>query len=338
MNLDYRILWFENEKGSFNAKQRLVKRVVENFGFNFPEPKNEVDDRNIDNINYQLYDLIIADLNLDNDVKGTGLLEKIRGEKGIFTEVIFYSSIGENALRQELKKFEIDGVYCASRSDEDFREKVAKVIETTIKKVQDVNNARGLVIAESITLEYEIEEILLNFFRTAEGVELPPDKVDLLRNIYERKLKQQQKFSEQLGGIHFTDIQKLIETDVLTASNGIEALSGILNVNLSKINIEIQQKGISKEIKAELEERKGKIKFIKGELVKFNEEILKIRNTLAHVKEEFTENGTPFLKSLNKKEGTIIIFNDAKYIEIRDVLKRHKKNLQEIALHFKTVN
>ncbi len=338
MNLDYRILWFENERGSFNAKQRLVKRVVENFGFNFPDPRNEADDSNIDNINYQLYDLIIADLNLDNDIKGTGLLEKIRAEKGIFTEVVFYSSIGESALRQELKNFEIDGVYCASRSDDDFREKVAKVIETTIKKVQDVNNARGLVIAESITLENEIEEILLNFFKTAEGDELNQEKADLLRNIYDRKIKQQQEFSKLLNEINFKDIQKLIETDVLTASNGIDALSGILKVDLKKIKLEMNKKGLTKEKRAELQGRVDKIETIKSELVKFNEEILKIRNTLAHVEEEIAENGIPFLKSLNKKDGTTIMFDDAKYVEIREVLKRHKKNLQEIALHLNTVN
>ena len=121
MNLEYKILWFEDEAGSFNAKQRLVKRIVERLGFNFPEPRNEIDGANLDSINFAMYDLIISDLKLNN-VRGTALLEKIR-EEGIYTEVIFYSSIGEAALREELKKFEIDGVYCADRTDENFIEK-----------------------------------------------------------------------------------------------------------------------------------------------------------------------------------------------------------------------
>ena len=53
MNLGYRILWFEDEPASFKAKKRLVKRIVENFGFNFPEPRNEIDGVNIDNLNFK---------------------------------------------------------------------------------------------------------------------------------------------------------------------------------------------------------------------------------------------------------------------------------------------
>ena len=91
MNLGYKILWFEDEPASFRAKNRLVKRIVENFGFNYPDPRNEIDGSNIESINFAQYDLIISDLKLSN-VQGTALLH-ISRDKGIYTEGIFYSSI-----------------------------------------------------------------------------------------------------------------------------------------------------------------------------------------------------------------------------------------------------
>ncbi len=152
MKLEYKILWFEDIEASFNAKKRLVKRVVEGLGFVFPEPRNEVDAENLDTIDFPSYDLIIADFNLANGEKGSDILNNIR-EKGIYTEVVFYSSQGEDYVRNELRNFQIDGVYCADRANEDFIDKVEKVIHTTVKKVQDLNNMRGLIMAETSDID-----------------------------------------------------------------------------------------------------------------------------------------------------------------------------------------
>jgi len=159
MNLDYKILWFEDIQSSFNAKKRLVKRVVEDLGFVFPEPRNEINDDNLDTIDFKIYDLIIADLNLANGEKGSTILNTIR-EKGIYTEVVFYSSQGEDYVRNELRNFQIDGAYCADRADDDFIDKVSHIIQTTVKKVQDLNNMRGLIMAETSDIDKTMFEII----------------------------------------------------------------------------------------------------------------------------------------------------------------------------------
>lgn len=329
MNLEYKILWFEDEPGSFRAKQRLVKRVVENFGFIFPEPRNEINGENLDTINLKMYDLIIADLNLSN-VKGTALLEKIR-EEGIYTEVIFYSSIGEAALRDELKNFEIDGVYCADRTDENFIEKVKRVIETTIKKVQDVNNTRGLVIAETILLEKKIEDILLKYFSATEAA-LEGKKVELLQNIHSKKVSKHQTDIEELIKVDFKEIKTLIDKDILTASNSFDAIHGILKAKIKEINLILSAKGLPSEDKEINESKREEVTTIKAELNNFREEILKIRNTLAHVEEEIGEDGISFLKSLNA-DGTTIKFDNDEYIKIRKNLLKHSANLDKIINH-----
>lgn len=332
MKLEYKILWFEDEPASFRAKQRLVKRIVENFGFNFPEPRNEIDGTNIDTINFGLYDLIISDLKLNN-VEGTALLEKIRDDKGIYTEVVFYSSIGETALREELKKFEIDGVYCADRTNENFKEKVEKVIETTIKKVQDVNNTRGLVIAETILLEKKIEDILLSYFNETEKI-VDAQKGELLQNIHSKKVSKHQYDIEELGKVDFKDIKSLIDKDILTASNSFDAIHSILKGEIKELGRAMSVKDLSKEVKTQIETKREEIASIKEELNNFRDEILKIRNTLAHVEEEIGEDGISFLNSLNS-DGTVIRFDNYEYIKIRKNLVKHNLNLDRIIQHLK---
>jgi CheY-like chemotaxis protein len=331
MNLGYKILWFEDEPASFKAKSKQVKRIVENFGFNYPEPKNEIDGSNIESINFAQYDLIISDLKLSN-VQGTALLDIIR-DKGIYTEVVFYSSIGESALREELKKFEIDGVYCADRTNENFKEKVKKVIETTIKKVQDVNNTRGLVIAETILLEKKIESVLLGYFNETEKI-LDEQKGELLKSIHSKKVIRHKTDIEKLEKVDFKDIKGLIEKDILTASNSFDAIHSILKGKIKELGVQMSAKGISTGLKTEIEEKRKGLKTIKTELNNFRDEILKIRNTLAHVEEEFGEDGISYLSSLNA-DGAKIRFDNAEYIRIRKNFIKHNTNLDSIIEHLK---
>ena len=331
MNIKYKILWFEDEQASFRAKKRLVKRIVENFGFDFPDPRNEIDGSNLDSINFAQYDLIISDLKLNN-VDGTALLDIIR-DKGIYTEVIFYSSIGESALRTELKNYEIDGVYCADRTNDNFKEKVKKVIETTIKKVQDVNNTRGLVIAETIILEKKIEKVLLNYFNKDDEAE-NKEKEELLNKIYTKKVDKHTNDIKELEKINFKEIQTLIEKDILTASNSFDAIHSILKKRIKALGIKMSIKGLSKEDRKLIEEEKNEIKTIKTELNNFRDEILKVRNTLAHVEEELGDDGISYLNSINL-DGTRIKFDNNEYIKIRKNFLKHTLNIDKIIKHLK---
>jgi len=161
MRIDYNILWFEDIKESFNTKKTFVKDIVEELGFNLPEPRNEINGENIGEINFPEFDLIIVDLNLSKKEKGPELMEKIR-QMDVYTEVVFYSSDGEDAVRAALRDHQIDGAYCAGRANDDFEDKVRKVIKTTVKKVQDINNMRGLIMAETSDIDNTMLSIIQN--------------------------------------------------------------------------------------------------------------------------------------------------------------------------------
>lgn len=87
--------------------------------------------------------------------EGETINRKIREEK-VYSEIVFYSSQYE-ALQAKLNEHFVEGIFTSSR--EELADKVESIINVTIKKVQDVNNLRGLImaVAELDVLKEEIQ-------------------------------------------------------------------------------------------------------------------------------------------------------------------------------------
>jgi CheY-like chemotaxis protein len=290
MNLEYRILWFEDIKSSFDAKKEIVRDIVEDLGFKFPDPQNEINGDNIETINYEEFDLMIVDLRLAGTT-GTNLINRIRQNEGIFTEVIFYSSEGEKAVRDALKEYEIDGAYCADRNNEDFEEKVRKVISTTIKKVQDLNNMRGLVMAEVSDFDEKMVLIIQKYIKKIEA-----DKGNEFLD--KRKAKVIYSLDAKKKDISGTDLSKLVQNWNFDSSHKWRTVKDIVN-GLNDLNI-------------------------KECIEKYDSEISQKRNKLAHVKETKDENGNKILTYSD------FIFNDDTCRQIRMDLKKHSSNFEKI--------
>jgi len=291
MRLNYEILWFENDKTSFNVKKKFVKSFLEEEGFNFIEPRNEVDGSNIETIPFNNYDLIIADLKLDNDDKGTDLLKSIREDKQIFTEVLFYSSDGEEKVRELLKEHGIDGAYCADRKNEDFEYKVREVIKTTIKKVQDVNNMRGLVMAEVAELDIKMIDLLKKYVSG-----LKTEHKDVFLN------KRKRRVLESLEKM-IAEFQEVSEETIFE------------HRDFNTYHKWMSMKNVVKAIDD---------KVIASKLHDYEKDIIQKRNKLAHVKEVEAANGE---KSLADGD---FIFNDEACREIRKDLQKHAENFEKI--------
>ena len=112
------------------------------------------------------------DLNLADQPNGAELISKIR-ELGVYTDVVFYSASGIEELRAKGREKELEGVFYSGRTPETaFVNRVKAVIDATLKKVQDLNNLRGLVMAEVSELDAMMDRILLSYFNTEEMMEL----------------------------------------------------------------------------------------------------------------------------------------------------------------------
>jgi DNA-binding NarL/FixJ family response regulator len=289
MKLEYRILWFEDIRSSFDAKKEGVREIVEDLGFTFPEPRNEVNGDNLDTIDLDDFDLIIVDLKLDK-INGARIIERIRNYQ-IYTEVIFYSSAGEQAVRDELKQHNIDGVYCADRKDADFRDKVEKVIKTTIRKVQEVSSMRGLIMSAVSDLDYIMVGIVDGFFQS--DAFTPEEKANVATKVFQEVggavNEKKDKFDkyEKNGRID----QVIKDNVMFDSSKKAHALQFIID-----------------------EIKHGSIEHLKSDvfLGEYLNQVIKVRNNFAHVI-EVVEDGVRKLKSKSSEE----VFTDERCIEIR---------------------
>lgn len=171
MKLKYNLLWIENEEDWMESVEDDIKVMVEDNAFEYVRYNCKQEEEGLD---YNAYDLILMDLNLDSQPSGDQLIKKIR-ENGIYTDVVFYSSGGLENIKQKAREYNLEGVYFSGRNNVQFIEKVTKVIETTIRKVQDLNNLRGLVMGEVSELDAIMQCVLEKYFTN-------PDRLTVLHN------------------------------------------------------------------------------------------------------------------------------------------------------------
>lgn len=147
MKLEYKILWIEDTPISTKRDKRKTIEYIENLGFDCVVTDVvdfETFEVDIGYENTKNYDLLLVDLDLGDDEKGEGnsIIRKVREEK-IYTEIVFYSSHYEQLLKKLNGNF-VEGIFTSSRDE--LLDKIMKIVDLTIKKTQDVNNLRGLII------------------------------------------------------------------------------------------------------------------------------------------------------------------------------------------------
>lgn len=167
MKLNYKVLWIDDQiedyidmgmKGEFEA-------YIESLGFNAEVICYENGNLAQQDIITNKHDLILSDYNIEGaSEQGDVLIQKIRDE-GVFTEVLFYSAqtdfdrIAKNLYRDRVSFFSLIG----DESFRGFKDKAFKLINLTVLKLQELNNIRGLVMAETSELDNKVEDILLSF-------------------------------------------------------------------------------------------------------------------------------------------------------------------------------
>lgn len=310
MRIDYRILWFEDNASSYSTKKAFVKNIIEDFGFNFVEPRNEVDGSNIETIPYSMYDLIIADMSLANGSTSIKLMDAIR-KKSVFTEVLFYSSNGEKTVREELAKYDIDGAYCSGRDNDDFEFKVREVIHTLIKKTQDLNSLRGLVMAETSELDKKMEDISFYYFvqnKSEESDSLFDEILKKVEDDYRQNLQRSTSCDKKCTHkIRKKSIEEVITSLAFDSSRKARTLNKIIE----RIGFSIKEYGIE-------------TPFYNAYL----EDIIRTRNILAHSQSRINDDGKEFLVS--KIDGNELSFDDRKVKDVRRKILLYEKLLDNL--------
>lgn len=292
MNIDYKILWFEDEKEWYNSIIPVIENFLVENGFNFM-PTLQSGSENLETIlDKNEFDLILVDLNLSGEL-GDQLIEKLR-RFDLYTDIIFYSQSGEDKVRDVLKERSVDGVYCSGRKREDFEEKVTSVINSNIKKVLDLTNLRGLVMAATSELDVTMEEIIKRIFGKPFGSISDADKLAI-------KEKCLDSLNDSLNKITRLDEKK----DFLEL--------------LKKLDHRGRWRAVKRLCKKD-----DSMKDLISTLEMYDEEVITKRNDLAHSCEELNENGKKIIR------GRKTSYQKEDFTQIQKDIIKHSKNLENI--------
>lgn len=299
MNINYRILWFEDQAEL--VKDDIGPSIIaflEDYGFT-PEVVHYENGDNVEEILHdQYYDLILTDLNLgDGHEAGEKLIQEIRNHK-VLTEVLLYSG-NARGLQKIIDNTDglIERVSFAVGISV-LPEKIKQIIQLTIKKVQHVNNLRGLVMAETSELDAKMSDILELYVQSGANAKLEKYIYSIVNRSIEDNKKRLEKIEDAKA------ILELIHSPMFDSDKKCRAINRLIEI----LNID--------DCKACHSD--------------YHAEIIGTRNLLAHVKEEIDSGETVLRSKVKMAGGTPFIFNDKSCIRIRKNIKKHSRNLDEL--------
>jgi|SRR5665213_494018 len=159
MRMTYSILWFDDRRDYLESiDQDALAGTIAGWGF---IPKLVLVDDPADFIAHKPFkdfDLIVVDYNLgDNQPHGEEFIRSIR-EHNVLTEVVFYSANPAKDLWDAIRTKELEGIYVSGRDT--VVSKIERVAQHSLHKILDLNNMRGLIMAELGDLDLKFDSLL----------------------------------------------------------------------------------------------------------------------------------------------------------------------------------
>jgi len=296
MKLTYSILWFDDDEEYFNSLEHDdIKDGISKLGFDCSIKFVTDADDFLQESPFKDYDLILVDYSIDpgNNQYGQEFIKSVR-EQEVLTEIILYSSHGISELWDAAKSESLDGIFFASRQNRQNIDKLLKVAKHSIQKVLDLENVRGIVMAEVGSNDERLSLIAKAAFSKLTEEE----KIQQV-NKYIGYMKKQ--YNSFIG-----DVDSL--TDSIKIDDLLESLDSTkkweLCVSLSKKvdGLNINDKG------------------------DYKTEVLNKRNFLAHGLPKKLDDGA--LKFMHRdKEYT---FNDAESLSLRESLQKYGEFFESV--------
>lgn len=166
MNIDFNILWFEDNDEWYEAVKEELKEYIEERSFNchFQRYKTIPDDDYIPQKNE--FDLVLADLNLNDSTKGHLAIKKLR-ENNILADALFYSTDGIEKIQGIMKAEVLEGVYLSDRGEFLFIDKAKSIIDKIICRSEDIINIRGMLMDNVSVFDQKLKDIIFKFLTSA---------------------------------------------------------------------------------------------------------------------------------------------------------------------------
>jgi hypothetical protein len=158
VRLNFSVLWFDDNEDYFDSLDlEPLRQEVWSWGFS-PEIKCVTTPEEFYRYSpFKIFDLIVVDRNLEEYEDGQEFIAELR-DNAIYTEVIFYTAGNTRDLWDAVLQKQLEGVFVTHRND--ILSKISKIGRQSIRKVLDLENMRGIVMAEVGELDHLLDEII----------------------------------------------------------------------------------------------------------------------------------------------------------------------------------
>lgn len=295
MKLDYKIIWVEDriDTKPFVSLKESVKTYLEDEFFNVTiETAEDFDEFKEKYEKSKTFDLIITDLNL-NESHGSEVINFLRDEKHVLTEIFFYSANSELTTTSLINNSRItfhqmDG----SSAYKELGNAIIELINLTISMFQHIVTMRGMIMQETSSLDLKMENIVKTQLKNpALADSMSPVIECIFNNIITSA-------SEKFKKAEAKKIKHILKDNVLfNSSQKIFALGEILNI-LKKENFSDD----------------------------YTKEIINIRNQFAHAELKKNDDGKEYFKVKDKE----IYFDQDLCRDIRKNINKHSRNISNI--------
>lgn len=300
MKLNYYVLWVEDDDSWFKTTSELFSETIFDYGFNpIIERRKSLDEvtNQIVDSGLKKFDIFLIDFKLRNSQDGDNIIDYVRNSN-IFTDIIFYSS-DKQSIVDSIREHLFEGVYHSDRNE--LEDKFEKVFKTTIKKIEEINSMRGLIVGETSELDALIEEHL-NFYIQSPFIDNFNIEKFLTDKIFV-KLEQRLLFlKDEYSNIGLKGLVPHIE-----AIRKWELLRGILKVNTAY---------------------KPYISDFLPVNSKYQDDVIEIRNKFAHAQVITKDDGKEVLKAFFGEKH--FEFDDDSFKKIREDLIKHRNALLKL--------
>lgn len=302
MRLNYCVLWVENDNEWAESIREEIEDSIRSFGL---RPELHIVPKDEDTQGYTGYDLILMDLALAGGKSGDEVISRVRS-LDIFTNVVFYTASGVAAVKDKARAMDLEGVYFADRNQVQFIRKINAIIEASVRRLQDLVNLRGVVMAEVSELDSLMEHIVMKFFHSQE-------KCD--------------EFHKHISSDREKSIKKLL------VKKGCESTCYISwkDRSIDEILEQLDSSQKARAIKLVIDYLAGfDSKFSIFRTQNFYENyfnaIIAVRNKLAHCVEVKQNDGTIVLKTRNAD----MVYGDAEIVKIRKQIQYYRELFETI--------
>lgn len=160
MKLKYSILWFDDDEDQIESHDfDALSETIHSWGFDFDGPVIvNTPDEFMKKSPFNEFDLIVVDYNLgDDETHGDDFIKLLR-EQNVYTDVVFYTGGSTASLWDGVKNKKLEGVFLSNVGG--IIPKVIRVAKQSVKKIVDLENMRGIVMAQVGDLDQDLKQLL----------------------------------------------------------------------------------------------------------------------------------------------------------------------------------